>query len=317
LQKNTKMIEAPNALSRQRWLRRRRQLEALRLQQLSRFARKRGYDSTLDYFLPAINLTLKWSGVLGRGKANAMNIVLREYELSYPHLPPAFDGYTLLHLTDLHLDSLPGIEKVICEKIQPLSPDLCVMTGDYRWKSRGSYSDKVLQPLQEIVRSSSAADGVYATLGNHDTHEVLEPLENMGVQVLNNDSVHIHRSQHRMLLSGTDDPHQYYSDEAVEALSAESGDFKIALIHSPELYAEAARCGYDLYLCGHTHAGQICLPGGRPLITHLKKGKKLYHGLWQEGNMIGYTSAGCGVSGIPVRYYSRGEITIFRLVASK
>lgn len=307
------MIDAPHILSRQRWLHRRRKLEALRLQQLSRFARERGYDSTLDYFLPAINLTLKWGGVFNRGKANALSIVLKEYELSYEHLPPAFDGYTLLHLTDLHLDSLPGLEKVICEKIEALAPDLCVMTGDYRWKSRGPYTDKVLKPLQEIVRCGRAADGVYATLGNHDTHEVVEPLENMGVQVLHNDSVHIHRSGHRLLLTGTDDPHQYYSDEAVEALSAASGDFKIALIHSPELYAEAARCGYDLYLCGHTHAGQICLPGGRPLITHLKKGKELYHGLWQEGKMTGYTSAGCGVSGIPVRFYSRGEICLFTL----
>lgn len=307
------MIEAPNTLSRQRWLSRRLQLEALRLQQLSRFARERGYDSTLDYFLPAVNLSLKWCGILGRGQANAMNIVLKEYELTFKHLPSAFDGYTVLHLTDLHLDSLPGVEKAICEKIQDLEPDLCVMSGDYRWKSRGAYTYKVLEPLREIVSCARTPDGVYATLGNHDTHELVEPLESMGVQVLNNESVHIHRSQQRLLLTGTDDPHQYFSEEAVQALSSDSGDFKIALIHSPELYAEAARCGYDLYLCGHTHAGQICLPGGVPLITHLKKGKKLYHGFWQEGSMVGYTSAGCGVSGIPVRFNTRGEITMFTL----
>lgn len=307
------MTDVDNIPYRQKWQIRRQYLEQLRVEQISPFARRRGYDSTLDYFLPAVNLSLRWAGVMRRGKANALDVSVREHEINYPHLPSAFDGYTILHLTDLHLDSLPGIEKVICDKIQALQPDLCVLTGDYRWKSRGAYTRKVLEPLQEIIECTRASDGVYATLGNHDTHEVVAPLERMGVRVLNNESVHIHRSLEQLLLTGTDDPHQYYSEEAVEALAAENGDFKVALIHSPELYSEAAAAGYDLYLCGHTHAGQICLPGGVPLITHLKKGKNLYHGFWQEGSMVGYTSAGCGVSGLPVRFYSRGEITLFRL----
>jgi hypothetical protein len=85
------------------------------------------------------------------------------------------------------------------------------------------------------------------------------------------------------------------------------------LVHSPELFDLAAVNGYKLYLCGHTHGGQICLPGGIPVIRHLYNGKKYYRGLWQYNGMKGYTSEGCGTSGIPIRYNSHSEVTLFTL----
>ena len=307
------MTKTPGIQTRELWLSLRQQLEAERAARLSSFARKRGYDSTLDYFLPAVDLGLKVSGISGWGRKNAMHVVLREYALPFAKLPQAFDGYQILHLTDLHIDSLPGVEDVICDLVEPLRPDLCVMTGDYRWKSRGAYTEKVLGPLRSIVNCIAPKDGIYATLGNHDTHHVVEPLENMDVQMLINESVHIYRGNNNLLITGTDDPHAYYTQQALHALQGEEGDFKLALIHSPEMYREAAAAGYDLYLSGHTHAGQICLPGGYPVVRHLNKGKDLYRGFWREADMLGYTSSGCGVSGIPVRFNTQGEVTLFTL----
>lgn len=307
------MTKTPAIHTRKLWLSLRQQLEAERAARLSNFARNRGYDSTLDYFLPAVSLGLKVSGISGWGRRNAMDVVLREYELPFANLPQAFDGYQILHLTDLHIDSLPGVEDVIRKLVAPLRPDLCVMTGDYRWKSRGAYTEKALGPLQAIVNSITAKDGIFATLGNHDTHHVVEPLEKMGIQALINESVHICRDDNDFLITGTDDPHAYYTEHALHALRAEEGDFKLALIHSPEMYREAAAADYDLYLSGHTHAGQICLPGGYPVVRHLNKGKNLYRGFWREADMLGYTSPGCGVSGVPVRFNTQGEVTLFTL----
>ena len=84
-------------------------------------------------------------------------------------------------------------------------------------------------------------------------------------------------------------------------------------MHSAEVADDADEAGYSLYLCGHTHGGQICLPGGRPLVTHLKRCRHAARGLWRQGGMTGYTSCGLGVSDLPVRFNTRGEIVLITL----
>ncbi len=307
------LIAESKSTDREQWFYNRKRLEAIRFNQLSEYKKRKGYGSNIDYLLPVISTALKMSGMYYLGNARAKQIAVREFDLHFKNLPNAFDGYKILHLTDLHVDSLPGIEQVIGEKIANLDYHICMITGDYRLKTMGKYDDKVLSPLRDIIACVQAEDGVFATLGNHDTHQIVEHLEDMGVRVLTNESEYLWRGEDKILLSGIDDPHYYYSHHAVEALQTNREAFKIALVHSPELYQEAADNAYDLYLCGHTHAGQICLPTGIPLITHLKKGHKLYKGWWEIEGMKGYTSAGCGVSGIPVRFNSRSEISLITL----
>jgi hypothetical protein len=89
--------------------------------------------------------------------------------------------------------------------------------------------------------------------------------------------------------------------------------FLIALVHSPELYEVAAAHSVDLYLCGHTHGGQICLPGGRPVVKHLNRGRHLFRDVWSHRGMRGYTHSGTGTSGIPIRFNTRGEVVVHRL----
>ena len=74
-----------------------------------------------------------------------------------------------------------------------------------------------------------------------------------------------------------------------------------------------SRSDFDLLLGGHTHGGQVCLPGGLPLVTHCQNGRRYAAGLWRHGGMVGYTSRGVGVSGLPVRFNSRGELTLITL----
>lgn len=307
------LIAETKLTDRQNWLNNRKRLEALRFNQLSEYEREKGLVTWIDYLLPFALLAFRTSGMYHVGKKNAQNIQVKEFELHFDHLPPAFDGYKVLHLTDLHLDCLPGIEEVISKKLENLHYHSCFITGDYRKKLLGEYDDKVLSPLRDVIASIQAEDGIYATLGNHDTHQVVEPLENMGVRVLTNESIKLERGDDSIMLTGLDDPHFYFTHHSKTALNTDRESFKVALVHSPEMYQEVADQNYALYLCGHTHAGQICLPGGFPLIRHLKKGNKLYKGFWNVGQMQGYTSAGCGVSGLPIRFNSQGEITLFTL----
>jgi predicted MPP superfamily phosphohydrolase len=298
---------------RRRWIENRINQEALRFGRLSPRAIRTGKMSPIDYLLPGVKLGLCLAGLYQRGVTNARAVQVVKHELAFEDLPPAFDGYRLLHLTDFHIDSLPGLENVISAHLEELPYDACVLTGDYRFSAFGDYPPEVARPLRQIIRSIRASDGIYAVLGNHDTHQAVRLLEKMNVRVLLNESVSLNRGAQQITLTGTDDPHYYHHPEAVAALQRSSEGFKVALVHSPELYQEAAAEGYQLYLCGHTHGGQVCLPGGAPVLRNLRKGHRLAHGLWQTQQMIGYTSAGCGVSGLPIRFFSRGEITLFTL----
>jgi predicted MPP superfamily phosphohydrolase len=167
------------------------------------------------------------------------------------------------------------------------------------------------------VRGLSVRDGFLAVLGNHDDCHMVAPMEAMGVRLLLNESVTLRRAGDRLQIVGTDDVHYYYTDQALHALECAEDAFTIALIHSPELYQAAADAGVALYLCGHTHAGQVCLPGGRAILRHLRTGRHLYKGMWRHGRMVGITNAGVGTSGVPVRFNTRGEILVLRLRADE
>src|SRR5207248_5519488 len=137
----------------------------------------------------------------------------------------------------------------------------------------------------------------------------------MGFDVLLNRSLVLEHAGERLHVTGLDDVNCFYTEAALAALRArpDNDGFRIALVHSAEMADHAAAAGCALYLCGHTHGGQICLPGGRPIITHLLRCRHASIGLWREGNMTGYTSRGLGVGDVPLRFNSRGEICIITL----
>ena len=138
-------------------------------------------------------------------------------------------------------------------------------------------------------------------------------LQRIGFEVLVNRTTEIRRRDDRVRLTGLDDVHSFYTPQARDALSAGSDGFAMALVHSAELADHAASAGYALYLSGHTHAGQIALPGGRPVTTQLVRCRDLAVGLWRHGTLTGHTSSGLGVSRPPVRFNTRGEAALLTL----
>ncbi len=111
-----------------------------------------------------------------------------------------------------------------------------------------------------------------------------------------------------------DDPHFYRADN-IEKASADIPleAFSILLAHTPEIYRQAAHAGFDLLLAGHTHGGQICLPGGVALTLDSVLPRRMGAGAWKHHDMHGYTSVGAGSSVVPVRFNCPPEITVHTL----
>ena len=249
--------------------------------------------------------------LLGRGRRNARRIVLRHNRISLPRLPRPFDNYRILQISDLHLDMAPDFPHALIEAVRQVDYDLCVLTGDYRAETYGPYT-AALDALRQ-VRAHLRGD-VYAILGNHDTLCMVPAMEAMGIRMLLNEQVPIERQGEVIHLAGIDDPHYYRADNLEKAADAiPDGAISVLLAHSPEIYRHAAHADFDVMLCGHTHAGQICLPGGLPLMCNARCPRAFCRGNWAYHGMTGYTSAGSGSCVVDVRLNCPPEITLHQL----
>jgi len=250
-------------------------------------------------------------GLHGRGRRNALRIRTVQNDITLAGLPAAFDGYTLLHLSDLHLDMSADFVHALIERVRALDYDLCVLTGDYRYRTRGPYQPALdgLAQLRPHLKGK-----VYAVLGNHDTIRMVPGMEDLGIRVLLNESVRIERHGAAIHLAGIDDAHYYRVDNLHKAAhDIPHEDISILLSHTPEPYRNAAHADFRVMLCGHTHGGQICLPGGIPLITDCDCPRAFARGPWRYHDLVGYTSVGAGSSIVDVRLNCPPEITLHRL----
>jgi predicted MPP superfamily phosphohydrolase len=254
---------------------------------------------------------LRMGLLLGRGRRNARRIVVRHNRIALPRLPRAFDNYRILQISDLHLDMAPDFPHALIEAVRQVDYDLCVLTGDYRAETFGPYV-AALDALRQ-VRVHLRGD-VYAILGNHDTLCMVPAMEAMGIRMLLNEQVPIERQGEVIHLAGIDDPHYYRADNLEKAADAiPDGAISVLLAHSPEIYRHAAHADFDVMLCGHTHAGQICLPGGLPLMCNARCPRAFCRGNWAYHGMAGYTSAGSGSCVVDVRLNCPPEITLHQL----
>ncbi|NND92954.1 MAG: metallophosphoesterase [Granulosicoccus sp.] len=247
-----------------------------------------------------------------RGQRNALAIELDRHDIRLRGLPEAFSGYTVLHLSDLHLDINAQMPAALIRAIESLDYDLCVMTGDYRASTWGDCG-AALKSLRQ-VRAAITGE-VYAILGNHDSIRMVPHMENMHIQLLINESATLTRHDQAIFLSGIDDPHYYRSDNMERACDSVPRDaVSILLSHSPEIYRQAASARFDLMLCGHTHGGQICLPGGIPLMVNANCPRQYCKGLWRFEDLQGYTSVGSGASVVDIRLNCPPQVSLLRLL---
>lgn len=258
-----------------------------------------------------IRYLLKLSGLYWRGRKNTLHFRICHNDLSLEHLPSEFEDFTLLHLSDLHTDMYPQATEALIQQVSQLDYDICVLTGDYRAWTFGAI-DQAMAGMRSLCAELNSP--VYAVLGNHDSIRMVPELEDMGVKVLLNESERIVRNGAVIHLAGIDDAHYYRVDNIEKAANSIPVEVvSLLLSHTPEVYLQAAHAGFDVFLCGHTHGGQICLPGGIPLTLDARCPRSLGAGPWRHNRMQGYTSVGAGSSIVEVRLNCLPEITLHHL----
>ncbi len=256
---------------------------------------------------------LRISGLHGRGRRNALRLKVIHNDVVLRRLPRAFDGFRILQISDPHLDMNPDIPRALIDCVREIDYDACVLTGDFRGKTHGPYRQVVdaLRSVRAVLK-----DPVYGILGNHDTIGLVPGFEGAGVRMLLNESVALARGTDVLYLAGVDDPHYFRManlEKAARDIPADAAS--VLLSHTPELYRHAAHAGFGAMLSGHTHGGQICLPGGFPLMLNARCPRRFCVGAWRFHDMIGYTSRGSGVSLVDVRYNCPAEVTVHVLRA--
>lgn len=272
--------------------------------------------------LRTVGLRLAVGAVLGGavalGYAHAVEtewLRVRRIELFLPHLAPAFDGYRVAHLSDLHISEwlsdelLAGVARLTNEQ----EPDLIALTGDYADHPRSPYAHRLV-PFLQALRPRDATVGV---LGNHDHYAnpsvIGEMLDLGGVSRLDNDTFGVRRGDSVLTVAGVDDT-LFGLDrmpQVLDRLPEDGGTLLLA--HEPDYADLAAATGrFALQLSGHTHGGQVQAPLIGPLLLP-RHGHKYPYGLYKVNGMYLYTHPGVGMGKIHVRVLCRPEVTVFTL----
>ncbi|MGV3504564.1 MAG: metallophosphoesterase [Adhaeribacter sp.] len=264
----------------------------------------------------------------------AYNYQVKRITLKTPKLPPAFDGYRILQISDLHTGSFPGPEPLqkAVELINQQGADLIFFTGDLV----NNIASEVTMH-QPALSQLKAKDGVYSVLGNHDygdyvswdsrqaKEQNLETLKQthkqMGWRLLLNESASIHRQGERLAVIGVENwstrmNFPKYGDLARAYAGAAGAPFKILLSHDPSHWDGEINRQYpdiDLTLSGHTHGMQfgVNIPGFR--WSPVQYVYKQWAGLYQKGSQFLYVNTGLGFLGYPGRVGFLPEITVIEL----
>lgn len=259
---------------------------------------------------------------------NRYNLEVKSITVTSERLPESFDDYRIVHISDLHLETLysRNFARRVVEQVNALNPDLILFTGDLVNRK----AEEIL-PYKEVLGKLKATDGIYSVMGNHDYGEFVKwPSEEakqanldrldslqaeMGWQLLNNEHIFIHRGNDSIAIIGVENwgepPFQQYGDldKAYPALYDDT--YKILLSHNSRHWRSVVlpQSNIDLTLSGHTHALQFSVGKFSPATIQYPE----WGGLYKEGNSALYVNIGLGCTMIPTRLGARPEITLITL----
>jgi len=259
---------------------------------------------------------LKLAGLYERGRRNAESPQLVELTWTPPRLPAALDGLRILHLSDFHFSRLMrGFTEGAAACVNGVEADLVLITGDYRYGHFGPV-EHVPHHLREVLHGVRVQHGIYAVLGNHDISHTVHDLQDIGINVLVNEGRLIELRGTPIWLGGTDDQHAFRCASLEATLDGRPHDlFTILLTHTPEMAPHAVASACDIVLCGHTHGGQLCLPGGIPLKLNGHCPLRFTRGPWRSGQTYGLTTHGLGTTDMPLRYNCPAQAHLITLRA--
>ncbi len=248
------------------------------------------------------------------------NLEIVSLELRLPRLDPAFDGYRLVQISDIHMGTGVTTERLthIVQMVNAQNPDAIALTGDY--VTHGDIKP-LIPGLVSAFSQLTPKDITVAILGNHDHWTDPTALRGMirdsGLTELNNKVYTLKRGDALLHLAGVDD-YWERQDRLDEVLADLPGNAcAILLVHEPDYADISAITGrFDLQISGHSHGGQVRLPIINRPITVPRYSIRYPVGQYQVGDMIQYTNRGVGTILPAVRFNCRPEITVFTLRAA-
>ena len=271
----------------------------------------RSFERAASHFLsrrlyPSIpGLSWPYSQILQR------QLTLSSATIALESLPQPFDGVRILVVSDIHAGPFvsPATLRGAIQKLMLLKPDLVLLPGDLV-TARVSEFDQHREAF-ELFR---APLGCFATLGNHDHYTgdvagLVDRMQASGIELLTNRSIELERAGQRLSLAGVDDL-VMGSPDLERALDDTTGPV-VLMSHNPDLLFDAARRDVALMISGHTHAGQVRIPG-LPVIVRQSR-YRLDEGRFRVGETEAVVSRGLGVVGVPLRLYCSPEALLLTL----
>ncbi|MDP4159905.1 MAG: metallophosphoesterase [Bacillota bacterium] len=264
------------------------------------------------------SLSLGGAGVFCWAGHDTLALKRENWDLFYPNLPTSLEGKTICQLSDLHLETLRINPEQIKQTVMTKKPDLLVITGDII----STRTD--LDKLRSYLEGLKGTYGNFVVMGNNDySHfsrtlfkHYLQQFQSIGWTPLLNQAFLLPNLN--LWVIGVDDPATAHDDVDLAyrnvISSQQPAPFRLVLAHSTDCLDDVAEYGADLLLTGHTHGGQIRLPGLQPLITNTYLGD---HGIYEGYHVINavplYINRGLGESVIPLRLNVPPEIAFFTL----
>ena len=255
------------------------------------------------------------AGVAAKGVYDGVRLPdVVEVELEFPDLPPAFDGYRIAHLSDLHISAAARADRTagVVRLVNECKPDLIAITGDFVDGTADRRSVDVA-PLADL----RAPDGVVGCTGNHEYYSGWtvwrDAFRSYGIRILENERLLVRRDDQTLAILGENDPVSRDSDIHIAASMVPHWAFRILLAHRPTRLAEHAACGVRLQLSGHTHGGAA--RGLDRFVARANEGH--VRGIYREHGLTLYVNSGTGQwAGFPTRLGVPPEITLLTLKRS-
>lgn len=258
-------------------------------------------------------------------------LYVKEYKVTNSSIPDSFYGTKIVQISDIHYGRTIKKQELqnMVDKVNQLKPDIIVLTGDLIDKDT-MLTDKMATVISDILKQLTASIGKYAITGNHDYKfdKWATIISDSGFMNLNDRYDIIYNNSTKPIFLGGLSTNTYQKEKTLEekikvmndyfATRTEENqnsfpDYKILIMHEPDYVEEVNPENYDLILAGHSHDGQVKLPGIGAVI--LPNGAKKYHKNYYNLNGTDfYISSGIGTSRYNFRLFNRPSINLYRLV---
>jgi predicted MPP superfamily phosphohydrolase len=228
------------------------------------------------------------------------------YELAVDGLRPELDGFRIVHLSDLHFKSFwSRTYELLLGRVNRARADLILISGDFvDNKTKGVAETPYVMRLVEALRARA---GVYGILGNHDGDLVGAYLPKCGVRLLDNERAEPVPGIE--VVGSTAVSREDFDRDAMRSLPPKPpGGVRIVMTHYPDTLLRLGEFHPDVVLAGHTHGGQVCLPGGYPIISHDHLPRDLSRGVHRIAGTWLVVSRGLGYASLPVRVFCPAEV---------